>query len=128
MILTDTSVVVQFLRVPTPRLLQIIQNSHAGICGATVAEVYAGARSAPDLARLTAALGLFGSVTIPGDLWPKLGHNLFSLRTSGITVPFTDALIATVAIENALELWTYDAHFPLIQNAVPQLKLFHEPP
>ncbi len=43
-------------------------------------------------------------------------------------MPLADALIATVAIDTSLELWNYDAHFPLIQTVLPQLKLFQEPP
>lgn len=67
-------------------------------------------------------------MVIPQDLWAALGRNLSALRAHGITVPFPDALIATVAIENDLELWTRDAHFSLIQGVLPQLKLFAEPP
>ena len=36
-----------------------------------------------------------------------------------------DAMIATVAIENDLELWTRDAHFVQIQGVLTQLRLFH---
>jgi len=128
MILTDTTVVIGLLRQPTLRLRQIIQTSQAAVCGVTVAEVYAGARTPTDLAQSAMALQAFGAVAIPDHLWAAVGHNLAALRAKGLTVPFTDALIATVAIENGLELWTYDAHFPMIQTALPQLKLFQEPP
>jgi predicted nucleic acid-binding protein len=128
MILTDTTVVIVCYRAPTARLLQMIQDNDAAICGVTVAEVYAGARSVADFAHCTATLAVFGQISIPETLWPMLGQNLFALRTRGISVPFSDALIATVAIENDVELWTYDAHFALIQTALPRLKLFQEPP
>ena len=39
-----------------------------------------------------------------------------------------DVVIATVAIENDIELWTRDAQFQLIQRVLPRLKLFQEPP
>ena len=45
-----------------------------------------------------------------------------------MTVPFPDAVVATLAIANNLELWTRDAHFTLIQQWLPALKLFQEPP
>lgn len=128
MILTDTSVVVVFLRGPTVRLTTIIQTHQAAICGITLAEVYAGARNPADFTRLTTALSIFGTVPIPDTIWSNVGRNLALLRSQGITVPFTDVVIATVAIDNGLELWSYDAHFPMIQTVLPALKLFQEPP
>ena len=128
MILADTTVVVDFLRAPIPRLLKIIQDNQAAICGVTVAETYAGAKSPGDFAIFTAALSVFSTVAIPETTWEVLGRNLFTLRRAGITIPFADALIATVAMENDLELWTHDAHFATIQGALPTLKLFLEPP
>jgi predicted nucleic acid-binding protein len=128
MILTDTSVVVTCQRRPTLRLLKIIQDHEAAICGVTHAEIYAGARTPADFVHCAALLALFRQVAIPDSLWRELGRNLFTLRTQGITVPFPDALIASVALANALELWTYDAQYALIQGALPQLRLFQEPP
>jgi predicted nucleic acid-binding protein len=128
MILAETTVVIDFLRTPTPRLLKIIQDNHAAICGVTPAEILAGAKAVPDFARYTAALSVFAIVAIPDAFWEALGRNLFTLRSSGLTVPFADALIATVAIENDLELWTHDAHFAMIQIVLPRLRLFVEPP
>lgn len=53
---------------------------------------------------------------------------MFLLRTNGVTVPYQDVVIATVAIENDLELWTRDGQYTLIRNVLPGLKLFQEPP
>jgi predicted nucleic acid-binding protein len=128
MILTDTTMVVDFLRAPTPRLIHTIQDHNAAICGATLAEVYAGARSPKDFKKYDAALSVFGRVSIPKKIWASLGHNLALLASKGLTVPFPDALIATVALENDLELWHHDRHFPDIQKVIPQLKMFQEPP
>ena len=128
MILAETTIVVDFLRAPTPRLLKIIQDHQAAICGVTRAEIYCGARAPIDINRFDAALSVFTEIAIPADIWPRLGTNLSALATRGITVPFPDALIATVAIENNLEVWHHDAHFPLMQTALPRLRLFVEPP
>ncbi|MFO0807261.1 MAG: hypothetical protein U0746_01420 [Gemmataceae bacterium] len=43
-------------------------------------------------------------------------------------MPFPDAVLATLAIANSIELWTRDKHFALIQTALPALRLFQEPP
>ena len=50
------------------------------------------------------------------------------LRRRGVTVPFQDAFMATLAIANDIELWARDAHYPMIQSILPSLKLFQEPP
>jgi predicted nucleic acid-binding protein len=50
------------------------------------------------------------------------------LRASGLTVPFNDAAIATVAISLDMEVWARDKHFGNIQGLIPKLKLFQEPP
>ena len=128
MILAETTVAIDYVRSASTRLQQIIQGHQAAVCGVTVAEVFAGAKTAAELPHLATMLSVFGSVPIPDPIWDKLGRNLFELRTHGIAVPFSDALIATVALENGLELWTYDKHFAMIQGVLPQLKLFQEPP
>jgi predicted nucleic acid-binding protein len=128
MILTDTSVVIDYLRAPTSRLVKIIQANKAAICGVTFAEVYAGARSSTDFKKYDKALALFGLVAIVKKTWPSLGRNLSTLGAKGIVVPLPDTLIATVAIDNDLELWAHDRHFHDIQSALPKLKLFQEPP
>jgi predicted nucleic acid-binding protein len=128
MILADTTLAIEYLRRPTPRLIKIIQDQQAAICGVTVAEVYAGARSAADFTRFDTTLALFGSVPVPLDIWPRLGRNIAALGAAGITVPFPDIIIATLAIDLDVELWQRDHHFPLIQTVLPKLKLFTEPP
>lgn len=128
MILTDTTVVVDYLRAPTARLVKMIKGRQAAICAVTLAEVYAGARSAADFNKYDKSLSVFRLVPIPKKIWPSLGRNLALLGAKGVSVPFPDALIATVAIENDLELWQHDRHFPDIQKVIPLLKLFQEPP
>jgi len=58
------------------------------------------------------------------DFWDELSINLFNLKTKGVTVPFQDAMIATIAISNNLTLWTRDKHFFLMQKVLSKLKIF----
>jgi predicted nucleic acid-binding protein len=128
MILVDTTLVVDYLRAPTPRMIRTIKDHEAAICGATLAEIYAGGRSPQDFPKYDASLSIFGRVAIPKKIWPSLGRNLALLGAKGLSVPFPDALIATVALDNNLELWQHDRHFPDIQQVIPALRLFQEPP
>lgn len=128
MILTDTSVVVALLRTKDPKLRQLIVAHDGAICGVTRAEILHGARDLQHRQQLLSVLNLFQHVPIPDSLWDDLGDHLAALRSAGVTVPFADAILTTVAITNSIEFWTHDAHFALIQRVLPQLKLFVEPP
>lgn len=128
MILLDSSVLIDALRKPDPNLQNLFNQHQPGICGIVAAEILHGARDAADFARLAAALAAFPQVTMPDSIWEAVGRNLWQLRTKGISVPFQDAAIATVALENGCEVWTRDAQFQLIQTVLPQLKLFAETP
>ena len=74
--------------------------------------------------RLEGLLGGFSYLRTEETTWTQLGRNLNALRKAGLSVPFQDALLATLAVQNALEVWTSDAHFRMMQAALPELKLF----
>ena len=128
MILIDTSVLVDYLRSPTDHALRLLEKNVAAICGMTRAEILAGARDPADLDRIAAGLDVLEQVVIVEEVWDLLGKNLSRLRSSGVTVPLADAMIAAVAIENDLELWTRDAHFLRIQGVLTGLRLFQAEP
>jgi predicted nucleic acid-binding protein len=128
MILVDSSVMIDALRKPDPKLQNLFNTMQPAICGIVLGEILHGARDAADYAKLVAALASFPQVAMPEPIWETVGRNLWTLRTVGVSVPFQDVVIATVAIENNIELWTRDAQFQLIQSALPALKLFQEPP
>jgi predicted nucleic acid-binding protein len=128
MVLADTSIVIAHYRNPTVRVQHLIAAHTPVVCGMTVAEVYAGARTPSEAAHCAAVVGLFGRVVTPEDVWETVGLNQALLRSGGLTVPLSDTMIATIAITQDLELWTYDGHFALMQRLLPALKLFQEPP
>lgn len=128
MILVDTGVIIDYLRTADPKLDNLFRSLPVGICGTTRAEILHGVRSAVDRTQTLIILNGFAPVTTPEPVWDDVGHNLHALRTNGVAVPFADAIIATVAISHHMELWTRDAHFTLVQQVLPSLTLFVEPP
>jgi predicted nucleic acid-binding protein len=128
MILTDTSVVIVCERALTPRLQRIITAHDAAVCGVTVAEMFVGARTAADEARIGTTLALFQRVPIPEALWEAAGRQQALLRAAGLTVQLSDTVIATLAVTLGVELWTYDIHFTRMAGVMPGLALFSEPP
>ncbi len=122
------SVVIVYERVPTARLKKIIADTDAAVCGLSIAELFAGVKTAKDEAKLRIALADFKKLPIPDPIWETIGRNQSKLSANGVTVPLVDTSLATIAIDLGIELWTYDAHFSLIQQVLPALKLFQEPP
>ena len=51
------------------------------------------------------------------DLWIKAGELSSALRRKGKTIPFSDILIAAIALENNLSILTVDKHFEEIKGA-----------
>ena len=127
MILLDSSVVVQYLRTQSPLIERVFAAGGVGISGVTRAEVLHGASNDADYQKLNAFLDQFIAVPIPESAWERLGNNLYHLRSQGISVPFPDALIATIAVMTAAQVWTYDTHFRLMQPFLPALLLFAAP-
>jgi len=128
MILVDTSVIIDALQGRDPKLKALFSSLPLTICGVTTAEVLRGARDTVHYSKLVVALSSFTITDVTPNTWTLLSSHLYQLRIQGITVPFQDVLIATVAIENTLSLWTRDFHFQSIQKIVPSLSLYQEPP
>jgi predicted nucleic acid-binding protein len=116
-----------YLRSPSDRVLEHFQTQEAAICGVIRAEILAGVRNVQDAAKVAKGLDLFALVPTPETIWDVVGRNTAALRGRGITVPFTDVLIATLAIENGLPLWTKDQHFLRIGGILNSLAFFTEP-
>lgn len=128
MILLDSCIVIDYSRGKEAKLASLFPTLPLAVCGVVRAEVLAGARTAADRNKLIALLDSLTQIPIPDTLWDQVGDNLQLLRANGITIPFADAILVTVAISNRYEFWTRDAHFALVQPILPALKLFVEPP
>src|SRR5262245_5358208 len=111
MILVDTSVLVDYFRTKDKKLLAEMKANGGAVCGVIRAEILQGSRDVRHRRRLIAGLNALAQLPIREDLWDMVGDNLAALRTSEVTVPFADAVIATIAIDEDIELWARDKHF-----------------
>jgi predicted nucleic acid-binding protein len=128
MIMVDSTILIEYFQKKDQRLLNLMKAHDGAICGIVRAEVLHGARDARHRARLLIGLNALNQISIPESLWDIVGDNLDASRSVGLTVPFSDMCIATIAMSLDIEVWTRDKHFSAIQTALPQLKLFQEPP
>ena len=86
--------------------------------------MFHGALSEKELDSLEEDLSVYESLNITESDWNEFGRFLYTLRKSGLTVPYPDAIISYVAIKNDVPVWTKDKHFKLIQAAEDKLKLY----
>jgi tRNA(fMet)-specific endonuclease VapC len=125
-ILADSSILIDWQRVPSIRTRQIVRTQNAGICGVTVTELLTGARNPVERQKTMTLLGAFRPVTIEEPVWELAGDISSTLRVRGTPMKLPDIVIAATAIHHGMPLWTRDAHFSHVQSVAPQLTLFDE--
>ena len=108
MVLVDTNIIIGFWRKRDSSMEQIFLTEDVAVCGVVKAELMHGARNKEDIDRIVKALSPFPCLDMQEGDWEKLGRNLYELRSHGITLPFQDALIATIAISHRAQVWTTD--------------------
>ena len=125
MVLADTNIFIDFWNNPTSELIECLEREDIVICGVVRAELLHGAISDTDFKNIANLLDAFDKKIFDNDDWQLLGSNLYKLRRKRLTVPFSDAIIATLAIKYDIPVWTGDKHFLLIKNVLTNLKLFN---
>ena len=122
-VIVDTSAWVEYVRGHDPArreaVATLVQQGQAHICGVVLAELLAGARTVQDRQRIDTAFKGLPYLEASRSTWTHLGNLAGALRSQGITIPFPDLLIATLALEHNLSLLTHDAHF----QRIPRLRL-----
>ena len=124
MVLADTNVFIDFWNHPTEELTSRFEKEEIVICGVVRAELLHGAVSDKGLNEINVMLEAFDEMSFEIDDWKTLGDNLYRLRKGGLSVPFSDAIIATLAIKYSIPVWTGDKHFALMQSVLTDLELF----
>lgn len=129
-ILIDTCVLIDSVRAKGTdlKLVRLFAVLPLAVAGVVRSELLTGAKDPADRAKLVALLNRFAQFRTAEPLWDKIGDNRAALRRTGVSVPYQDAVLATLAIDADLEVWTRDTQFKMIQRALPALRLFVEPP
>ena len=81
-------------------------------------EVCQGARSEQEFRRLWDAFLGFNFLEIGHKHWEQCAWNFFRCRKKGITLTTIDCLIATLAAEYRIELWSLDKVFMTISPII----------
>ncbi len=122
--LVDTSVWVLALRrdalepVKT-RLASLLESDAVVIADIVKLELLGGAKTEKEFTRLKTRLDALESVEISTSQWEKAFALAFTLRRSGLSVPYTDILIAACALTTDLTLLHADGHFDMMAERIP---------
>jgi predicted nucleic acid-binding protein len=122
-VVIDTSVWVDFLRGGRSReataVEELVRSARAVTCGIVLAELLAGVKNAEQRERLSEALAGLDYVEMREQTWKRAGDLAAGLRSKGRTLPMSDLIVAAVALEHDLSVFTGDNHF----HHIPGLRL-----
>jgi predicted nucleic acid-binding protein len=122
-ILPDTCAWIDFFRGnQTPladSLAQSLLRDEVVTCGMVLCELLQGVKKPADEQLALNALQALPHLEMNRELWISVGQLSAALRTSGQTLPLSDIIIATLAMNHACAVLTVDRHFA----EIPGLKL-----
>ena len=119
-VVLDTSVWLQFFRVgSSPEAMAIrslLVSDQVMLVGVVYAELLRGARNQEQLEALHDTLQSLPYTETNKYTWTLTGRILSSLDRTGERIPVPDALIAAIAIQNDLSVYTQDEHFDRVSD------------
>jgi predicted nucleic acid-binding protein len=121
--LVDTSAWIFALRkefVPAvkERISQLLRDHIVLTNGMIKLELLGGVRTEKEFRRLKARLDALDEVEVSASVWERACAMAFDLRRKGITVPYTDILMAACALKTESTLVHADAHFDLMASHI----------
>lgn len=122
-ILADTSVWIEFFKPKSAagdKLEALIKGNSVWICGIVLFELLQGVKAENEKAKILEVLSDLKYAEMSKPLWQKAGDISAALKKNGITLPLSDILIAAIAIEQNLRVFTLDKHF----EQIPHLQIY----
>ena len=118
MVIVDTSIWIEFFRRngdPAAKLAlgHLIKNREASFCGPVKMELLGGVSASRQQA-FAQKLKLFPTVPEKSDFWIQSAGNYSQLRSAGVTAPWNDILISTIARHSGFRIYAADNHFAIM--------------
>jgi predicted nucleic acid-binding protein len=85
-------------------------------CGVVMYELFQGIRTIGEAETLRTAFSSLRYLEMDRELWLSAAHMSASLRGKGITLPFSDIIIAALARRHELVVLTVDHHFDQVPD------------
>ena len=123
-VIPDTSAWIQYFRVGSSPEAAVVRSllvsDRVMLVGVVFAELLRGARTQEQLEVLQDTLQSLPYTETDKGTWTLTGRILYSLERTGERIHVPDALIAAIAIQNDLSVYSQDDHF----NRVSELRLY----
>lgn len=122
-ILVDTSVWIEFFKLHSEigdRLEKLIKEDSVWTCGIVLFELVQGTKLEKEKNKILEILLSLKYVEMSPLLWQKAGELSTILKKEGKNLPLSDILIASLAIEHKLQIFTLDRHF----EHIPGVKIY----
>lgn len=115
MVIIDTSAWIEFFRRQGAAEVKLamrglLDDYEATLCGPTEME-FLGGTSPHEKDRIQAWFNVLPYVRSNQRLWRKAANTCSLLRKNGLTIPWNDALIATIGLEQDCRIYAIDQHF-----------------
>ncbi|MFT3991279.1 MAG: PIN domain-containing protein [Luteolibacter sp.] len=128
MVLVDTSALVEFFREKGDAYVKLAVRSlfdayEATLCGPVEMEFLGGARPG-ERERIRAWFSVLPYARNDQKIWRKAAGNFSILKSRGLTAPWNDVLIATIAMEKDCRVYAVDKHFETMGDLLPGLFLY----
>lgn len=126
-ILPDTCAWIDFFRgrqTPLAEALgDALTRAEVVTCGVVLFELLQGIKSQNEEVLVQNAFQALSHMEMTRELWISAGRLSAQLRSSGHTLPFSDIMIAAIALDSGSAILTIDRHF----EAVPGLVIVNAP-
>jgi len=122
-VLVDTSVWIEYLRKPSYpsgiTLRHWLELGQACSTGLILGELLQGSKGSRDEEAVELLIAATQSLNPNLETWRQAGRLSARLRKKGITIPLFDCLLAALAVENKVSLFSLDGHFGVITAHFP---------
>jgi predicted nucleic acid-binding protein len=126
-ILADTCAWIDFFRGRQTPLADALGDSlmraEVVMCGVVLCELLQGIKNQSEEVLVQNAFQALSHLEMTRELWIGAGQLSAQLRSSGHTLPFSDIVIAAIALDSGSTILTIDRHF----EAVPGLTIVNCP-
>lgn len=127
MVIADTSAWIAYFTGADPSvraaLRALIRAEQVGLVGVVLAELLQGCRTRNETDTILSTLTGLRFLEASFRTWKRTGELGSFLRRKGITLPLSDLVIASVALEHECRIFTLDTHF----RQIPGLRLYRSP-
>ena len=96
------------------RIGQLLVESEVATCGIIILELLGGTKSEKEYLRLKSRLDALFYIESDKELWDLSSQLAFDLKRKGMSLPYTDIVIAASALKERIILVHADSHFDSI--------------